>query len=146
MDILHYITKNSTETKTLGKKIAGSLTGKKALCLYGPLGSGKTTFVSGLIDFFLPGQRILSPTFVIVRHYQTGNKKIKNIIHADLYRLSKGKHIKELGLDDFFNQPDCIVLIEWADRLSDNLPKKRKDIIFEIIDESSRKIIIKNYD
>lgn len=141
---MKYITKRRQETVKLGKKIAGKLKGGEILCLFGEMGSGKTTFVSGLVRYFLPNSRVLSPTFIIVRHYKTKNKKIKNIFHVDLYRLENYKEISGLGIDEFFGDKNSIVAIEWAENLRKFIPEKRIDIKFNIIDKEKRRIDIKN--
>lgn len=136
------ITKSPEETKRLARKIASTLHSGEVLCLYGDLGAGKTTFIRGLIEFFIPGKRVLSPTFIIVRHYYINHPFIKNIYHVDLYRISMIEEIADLGLSEFMNKSDTIVAIEWAEKLESLLPEKRIDINFSIIDENKRGIKI----
>lgn len=124
----NYITRNPDETKLLAHKLAVQLHGGEVLCLYGELGSGKTVFVSGLIHYFLPKVRVLSPTFIIVRHYQTSNSSIKEIHHADFYRISKPQECKNLGILEFMHKSSVVLAIEWAERLGEFLPDRRIDI------------------
>ena len=145
MDVKNnYRTNTSVKTVNLGREIASRLHGGEVLCLYGELGAGKTTFVRGLVDCFLPGKRVISPTFIIVRHYPTKHKRIKNIYHVDLYRIEKESEILTLGLSEWIDKPDSLVLIEWAEKMGNFLPKKRIDIKFEIKSENER--IIKLYE
>ena len=137
-----YITKNQKETFDLGKNIANTLKGGEVVALYGNLGAGKTTFTTGLVNNFIPAKRVLSPTFIIVRHYYPRNKPVKKIIHADLYRLNKLIEISGLGLTEYFNNPSTVMLIEWADRMKKLLPTKRTDIFFKIKSENTREIKI----
>ena len=139
-----YITKNQKETFDLGKNIANTLKGGEVVALYGNLGAGKTTFTTGLVNNFIPAKRVLSPTFIIVRHYYPKNKLINHIIHADLYRLNNIKEIEELGLSEFFGMPKTVVLIEWADKMKHLLPENRTDIFFNFKSEITREINIKN--
>jgi len=139
---MNYLSNSPKETKDLAKKIAENLVGGEVLCFYGDLGAGKTTFITGLINFFLPGKRVLSPTFIIVRHYEIQNNLIKNIYHLDLYRLEKNQNLISLGLDEFINKPDTLFLIEWANYLIDFLPEKRIDIYINIKTENQRLIKI----
>lgn len=136
------ISENPLQTKILGGRIASQLQGGEVLCLYGDLGAGKTTFIRGLIEFFIPGRRVLSPTFIIVRHYYINHPFIKNIYHVDLYRISVIEEITGLGLSESVNKPDAIVAIEWAEKLGSLLPEKRIDISFSIINENKRGIKI----
>lgn len=141
-----FITKNPSETKELGQAFASQIRGGEVICFYGNLGSGKTTFISGVINYYLPGKRVLSPTFIIVRHYQTAINKIKDIIHVDLYRINDMSQERDLGFRESFNKPDSLVLIEWAERLKNLLPKKRIDMRFSIENEKIRKIVLKRHE
>ena len=140
---MNIISQNPDDTRKLGRTIARELKGGEVLCLYGELGAGKTTFAQGFIDFFLPQKRVLSPTFIIVRHYLISHKLIKNIYHVDLYRIASIGDIAGLGLTELMYKPDSIVLVEWAERLGNLLPKKRIDIKFSIINEKEREIDIR---
>ena len=139
---MKYISRNIRQTQDLGRGLAKKLRGGEILCLYGELGSGKTTFARGMINYFLPAKRVLSPTFIIVRHYYPENNKINHIIHSDLYRLNKGREIEDLGLSEFFHRSGCVVLIEWPDRMKGLLPSKRTDIRFIQTDNRNRTIKI----
>lgn len=131
-----YITKDSIETRSLGARIAKELTNGAILCLYGELGGGKTTFVQGLAKGLGVEQRIISPTFIIVRNYG------KNFYHIDLYRTENIRDIKGLGLEEIFNDPSNIIVIEWAERMGELLPRDRVDIKFEYMSEEKRRITI----
>lgn len=140
-----YISNNSDDTAKIGKKIAVRLKGGEVLCLYGELGAGKSVFTRALIHYFLPGIRVLSPTFIIVRQYDIEMNNKKTIYHLDLYRLTNNTEFQDLGITENFHQPDTILVIEWADRIKDILPAKRTDIIFKIIGENQREILVQNY-
>jgi tRNA threonylcarbamoyladenosine biosynthesis protein TsaE len=139
------ITHNYFETQQQGAKLAGMLKGGEVLCLYGDLGAGKTTFLHGLINFYIPHKRVLSPTFIIVRRYEIRKDRIKYLYHADLYRLENVKEIADLGLSQNMNNKDTIVAIEWAQNLRELLPKRRIDIYFEMKDEDQRFITVQKY-
>jgi len=127
------IAKNAEETKSLGQELAASLTGDQGqgkphiICLYGELGSGKTTFIQGVAKGLGLSSRLLSPTFIIVRHYIIPQKNI-NFYHCDLYRLYKQSELNTLGLSEIFSDPTAIIFIEWAERLGKLLPSNRIDI------------------
>jgi len=143
---MDYISKSPRKTWAIGREIASKMVSGEVICLYGELGAGKTTFVHGFIDYFLPGKRIISPTFIIVRHYPIKHQQIKNIYHVDLYRISKENEILGLGLSQWINRSDSLVLIEWAEKMGNFLPKKRMDIKFEIKSENERIINIETRD
>jgi tRNA threonylcarbamoyladenosine biosynthesis protein TsaE len=141
MDIdCEIVTKSPEETATFGKILSdaivrkqtkGELSGPVVICLYGDLGSGKTTFVQGLLHGLGIATRVLSPTFIIVRRYDCPQLH-RSISHIDCYRLSNIKDIEGLGFPDVFADPSGLVLVEWAERLGDKLPENRMDITFDV--------------
>lgn len=139
MDTSITITKNAQETKALGAKVGNSLKAPLVLCLYGELGSGKTTYVQGLAQALGITTRLLSPTYIIVRRYNI-LKTNGFLYHLDLYRVN---NIRDLGFEDMIADHNSIVVIEWADRIVSNLPKKRIDIYFQSLPNGNHKIIWK---
>ncbi len=127
-------TNREEKTRKLAAEFAATLSGGEVVCLYGDLGAGKTVFASSVINYFLPGKRVLSPTFIIVRHYYPQKSQIKEILHIDLYRINNESEIKGLGLPDMLKNKDKVYIIEWAGRLGGFLPQKRIDIHIETKD------------
>jgi len=112
------------------------------------LGSGKTTFVQGLAKGLKIEGQIISPTFIIVRKYQTGfkdrNMSFRDFYHVDLYRLEGdlGKEILNLGLPYLWSDPKNIIVVEWAEKIRELIPSDATWINFENIGENQRRIEI----
>jgi len=136
------ITNNFEETQKLGEDFARDLRGGEVICLYGDLGSGKTTFVQGLARGLGIEKRIISPTFIIMRTYEINDAKVKNFYHVDLYRIETEKDVEGLGLIELMGDPEDIVVIEWPEKIENLLPQERKDIVFKYLDEDQREIVI----
>ncbi|MFZ5391207.1 MAG: tRNA (adenosine(37)-N6)-threonylcarbamoyltransferase complex ATPase subunit type 1 TsaE [Patescibacteria group bacterium] len=111
-----YLTKSPNQTIALAKKLAKQLTGKQIIALQGNLGSGKTTFAKGLAKGLGIKNTITSPTFVLFKVYPVKHPTIKQLVHADCYRIS-GQEIKTIGLDEYLNNPQTILAIEWPDKI-----------------------------
>ena len=143
---MEVITKNADETKKLGQKLAADLVteGKPLIiALTGDLGSGKTTFVQGFAEE-LEIKGIISPTFILLRKYkvQSTKYKVKYLYHLDLYRL-EGKvedEVKQLGIEEVWNDPENIVIIEWAEKIKNIIPENSKWISFQGLGDNERKI------
>lgn len=137
-----FVTDNSKDTQKLGFNFAKVLAKGDAVCLYGDLGSGKTTFVQGLAKGLGVTNRIISPTFMIIRNYRSKNygSRIMSFYHIDLYRMESTKDIEGLGLEEILNDPENVVIIEWAERLKSLMSKKRIDIKFSYEKGDKRKI------
>lgn len=131
------ITKSAKETAEVGERVAGLK--PKLVCLYGELGSGKTTFTQGLARGLGITTRLLSPTFIIVRRYDIpGSEKL--LYHIDLYRL---ENFDELGLPEIFSDQHAIIVIEWAKKLGSALPKERTDIFFKTLPDNNHEIVVR---
>ncbi|MBU1039162.1 tRNA (adenosine(37)-N6)-threonylcarbamoyltransferase complex ATPase subunit type 1 TsaE [Patescibacteria group bacterium] len=111
-----HLTKTATQTRALGKQLAKQLTGGQILGLKGDLGSGKTTFVKGLAKGLNIKNTITSPTFVLFKIYPIKHRTIKRLVHVDCYRVS-GKELSLVGLDEYLNDPQTIVAIEWPNKI-----------------------------
>jgi len=130
------------QTQKVAQNFASTLKAGDTVALFGDLGAGKTVFVQGLARGLGIKKRILSPSFVFVRSYPIDLKNKKSTFHhIDLYRGHEIKDFQSLGLDEIFSG-DSIIAIEWADRIKDSLPKKRIDVLIEVIDEKTRRIKI----
>ena len=89
------------------------------ICLLsGPMGVGKTTFVSAFMAQF-GFDEVSSPSFSLVQEYEASLP----VYHMDLYRLNSEREIEMLDLERYFCTRTHLVFLEWADRLSDfNFP------------------------
>src|SRR5580658_1404999 len=86
------------ETERLGLAIGGRLGVGDTVCLFGPLGAGKSTLARALIRALThPDEEVPSPTFTLVQTYSSGEFEVA---HFDLYRLSSPDEVAELGLDE----------------------------------------------
>ena len=117
------ITNSTTQTKKMGKKLAQTLKDNEILILVGELGSGKTTFVKGLAKGLGVDANITSPTFVLVKSYKLKTKSYDKIYHIDCYRLTP-EELAALNFQEIINNPQNIILIEWAEKIKKILPKK----------------------
>ncbi len=157
---MEFITKNTQETKQAAQDLVKKLSelayqGALVLALQGELGAGKTTFIQGLGKALGIKEKILSPTFVIMRRYGVrplGRDKGSpakagtpmNLYHLDCYRLNGVEDLSGLGFEEILKDKKNLVVIEWAERIKNVLPKDAVWIKFEHRGEDERKIRISN--
>ena len=106
-----YKSKNENDTYKIANRFAKQLNGGDIILLNGDLGAGKTTFVKGLGKALNIKENITSPTFTLLKTYQT--EKF-NLVHIDAYRL-KGDSFDDIY--DYLNEEN-VLLIEWSECLS----------------------------
>lgn len=136
-----YLVKTEEETLRLAAEYAQKLTGGEVVLLNGNLGTGKSVFVRGVARALGVRNRITSPTFVLLKVYPIKNEKIKKLIHVDAYRVSP-EDLLAVGLSEYLNNPDTVVMIEWGEKLTKVLKKQKIKIqtIDIMINQSDRKI------
>ncbi|TET84910.1 MAG: tRNA (adenosine(37)-N6)-threonylcarbamoyltransferase complex ATPase subunit type 1 TsaE [Candidatus Nealsonbacteria bacterium] len=154
-----HLTTTPLQTKKLGeilaKEILKSKLKKGALIigLEGDLGGGKTTFLQGFARELGIKEKILSPTFIILRKFLISKvpsrraaggleSQFLNFFHIDCYRIEKPKEILDLGFKEIISNPKNIVTIEWAERIQKILPAETIILKFEFINQKTRKITV----
>ena len=112
------------------------------ICLFGELGSGKTTFARHLINSIYKNQKkeppesIKSPSFPILLTYELNNFEI---YHYDLYRISKSSELVELNIFEELN--NSITLIEWPEIILNSLKDYNYfSVNLSILDLNKRKV------
>ncbi|MEG1978484.1 MAG: tRNA (adenosine(37)-N6)-threonylcarbamoyltransferase complex ATPase subunit type 1 TsaE [Cetobacterium sp.] len=111
----------------LAKKLAAYVTPTTVVALIGDLGTGKTTFTKNFAKELGIDENLKSPTFNYVLEYLDGRLPL---YHFDVYRLGSADEIYEIGYEDYINN-DGVALIEWANIIESELPKKYIRIEFE---------------
>ena len=127
-----FTSKDEMDTLELAQNIESEKFPNMVICLNGELGTGKTVFAKGFAQALGIEETITSPTFNIVKEYDTGELPL---YHMDVYRLEDNKD--NIGIKDYFNNGG-ITIIEWADMIEDELPEERLDINFRFVDENTR--------
>jgi len=148
--MIKLLSRNPAQTKKIGQILAKEILKTKlkrafVLGLVGDLGGGKTTFLQGFAKGLGIKEKILSPTFVILKKFKVKSLGFKVFYHIDCYRIEKPKEILDLGFKEIVSDPKNIVAIEWADRIKKILPKKILILKFDFINRNQREIEILNY-
>lgn len=134
-----YTSRSEIDTMELAENIESEKFPGMVICLDGELGSGKTVFVKGFAKSLGITENITSPTFNIVKEYESGEMQLN---HMDVYRLEESD--ASIALNDYFSS-DSVTIIEWAEMIKDKLPEERLEIKFKVIDENTRVMILTPY-
>ena len=101
------------------EKVAGQLVKHiskgDVLLFYGPIGSGKTTFIRVMLKLmgFPHPELVNSPTYTLVNIYNWGENVV---FHIDLYRLDNLKDAFSFEFLDYIYDMNSIKMVEWADK------------------------------
>jgi len=143
--IAEFFTSSASGTQKTGAILAEEVVKNKSrrqaalMALVGDLGGGKTTFLQGFARGLGIKEKVLSPTFIIMR-------RLGNFYHFDCYRVQKTKELLGLGFKKIITNPKNIVAIEWADKVKKIIPQNAIWLRFEFIDKNKRKIVVKSKD
>lgn len=138
------LTTDSAEaTRALGERLGLLLRPGDLLLLHGDLGAGKTALAQGIIAVRRPGIDVQSPTFTLINSYPPTVYDPTPLYHLDLYRLDGPDDLDSIGFDDLVAEASGILLVEWPERLGDDLPTDY--LLISLVERSvaSREIAIR---
>lgn len=133
--------KSEYDTTLIADEFAVNLQNGIVVVLNGDLGAGKTFFIKQVLQKFNV-TNANSPTFAIVNEYYGD----KTFYHFDFYRINKESELHDIGIEDYFNDEQSIIFIEWGNLFPDVLPKKRIEINISYIDEHQREFNFIEYE
>ncbi len=124
----------------VAEKLAACWKPGTVIALYGGLGAGKSVFCRGAARYFgVPEREVRSPTFTLLNIYRSGEIQIN---HFDLYRIDDPDELFFLGFEDHIYS-NAISLIEWAERIEDELPPETVRIFLDEDGGDKRTITVK---
>jgi len=106
--------------------------------LQGELGTGKTTFVRGLLRARGIRGAVKSPTYTLVEHYPISSLYF---FHFDFYRFTNPNEWDSAGMSDYFRD-DAVCLVEWPERVGDRLPKPDLALSLSYADEDEGRDVV----
>lgn len=110
--------------------------------LEGEVGAGKTTFTQAVGAVLGVTEPITSPTFTIMRRYETSHPRFRQLVHIDAYRFEAPEEALPLGLAEVLTEPNMLVCVEWPERIPGALPAAAWRLTFEITTGETRRVTI----
>jgi tRNA threonylcarbamoyladenosine biosynthesis protein TsaE len=136
---MHFISDSVERTEAIAGELAARLGGGECIALYGELGAGKTQFVRGLARALgAEARAVSSPTFVLMNIYRGGRLAV---FHLDAYRVHGVEDFRGIGFEELLDQGG-VVVVEWAERITELLPRQHVDVRITATGEMERKISI----
>lgn len=139
--MFHRRTTSPEETAALASLVAQRVHEGTVICLDGDLGAGKTLFVQSFANTLGVTGEVTSPTFSLMNVYEG----VCRIYHFDLYRLESEEELEDIGFYEYTDEPEDIVLIEWASKFPEALPEDYLEVRIDRVPgagEDTRDILI----
>lgn len=133
-DLYKILSHKTEETESAGALLASTIQKNDFVALYGDLGAGKTAFVRGFASILAPDADVCSPTYSIVNEYEGKKQKI---CHFDVYRIDSEDDLYSCG---FYDYKDCVMIVEWCEKIPYALPPSYVKVSISKIDENTRMI------
>ena len=135
--------RSEADTQRLAEQLA-TLSISGSVWLAGDLGAGKTTLTRYWLQALGHEGAVKSPTYTLVEpyHIEQDHGSIKPVYHADLYRLQDPEELSFIGFDEYLDEPESLVIIEWASRAEHYLPSPVLLIEMTQADDESRQVIL----
>lgn len=127
---------SAADTRRAGVDFAASLSPGDVVALVGDLGSGKTTFIQGVVSGLGLDNEVTSPTFALVHEYG----QPPEVVHIDCYRETSLQRWIALGITDYFDGA-AVCLIEWPEVLASILPEETIELRFSLGSDEQRRTI-----
>lgn len=136
-----YRIESEGEMERFGGKLGRKLDVGCVIFLTGDLGAGKTTLARGLLRALGHRGVVASPTFTLLETYEPGALKV---VHIDLYRLNHATELEQLAIRDHLGE-QSVLLVEWADRVRDSLPKPDCEVHITINQNGFRTLYLESF-
>lgn len=125
-------------TEAIGFNIGKMLKTGDVTALYGELGAGKTTLVKGIARAYgIENRDVTSASFTIIAGYRSDPA----FYHIDLYRIETDEDLDNTGIWDCIGG-DSVSVIEWAEKIEEELPEKTIKVKIKTVDINKREITI----
>ena len=137
---MNTITINSlSDLPKVADLVLESLNGRNVVAFFAPIGAGKTTLISTLMETLGSEDIVTSPTFALVNQYYTAKRE--PVYHFDFYRINTIGEAFDMGYEEYFYSGD-LCLVEWPEKVEPLLPEDTMVVKIEIVDENTRRFTI----
>lgn len=136
-ECVNLATDSPAQTQRMAAAFAAACRPGDVIGLQGTLGAGKTCFVQGLAKGLGTGDRVVSPTFVLLRRYDGR----LTLYHFDAYRLRGPAEMEGIGCAETF-EAGGVSVVEWADHVAGCLPAEHFLLAFRVTGEQHRQFAL----
>lgn len=132
-----FFSASEMETETWASELARRVPPGTVVAVHGDLGAGKTVFARGFARRLGVVEPVSSPSYTIIQEYKLAAGWF---YHLDLYRIDGAAAALAFGVDEYFNQPDSYVVVEWPERIAEILPQDAIHVVIAHKGEDTREL------
>jgi tRNA threonylcarbamoyladenosine biosynthesis protein TsaE len=121
------------------RKLLDTYCEQRIFALYGPMGSGKTTFIKSLCAVLGAEDLVSSPTFTLVNEYRTIGGEV--LFHIDFYRIRKQEEVFDFGLEEYLTG-ESYCFMEWPELIEELLPSDTVKIRITVEENDLRRLSV----
>ena len=107
----------------------------------GPMGAGKTTFITKLCESMGTTDVVNSPTFAIVNVYDVEQPYRGEVYHFDCYRLKDIREAMDFGAEEYLYSGNYC-FIEWPQLIAPLLPDDTVWVTIRVLENGDRQLVI----
>lgn len=139
MEMKEIVIDSLEDLPKVAEAVIESLDGRSVVAFFGPMGAGKTTLISAIMEYLGSADTVTSPTFALVNQYYTAVQE--PVYHFDFYRINNLSEAFDMGYEEYFYSGD-LCLVEWPERVEELLPEDVMVVRITPLGESSRQFVI----
>jgi len=133
MKELKIVSRSLDDLPQAAQQLLDFIADEKVVAFFGPMGSGKTTFIKSVCLLMGIDETVSSPTFSLVNEYR--NKKGEPVYHFDFYRIKNEREALDIGCEEYFYSGH-ICLVEWPEKILNLLPKEIVRVTMNVENEN----------
>ena len=126
------------ELDKVAEAVLASLDGRTVVAFDAPMGAGKTTLISRIVQLLGAEDDVTSPTFAIVNQYEGS----RTIYHFDMYRIERWEEALDFGSEEYLSSGE-LCLVEWPEKIEPLLPEDTMVVKIEILSDTARRFVIR---
>lgn len=136
---MQIIIKNTADLNRAAAEFIKHTKGHDIFAFYGPMGAGKTTFITAICKALGSTDTPKSPSFTLVNEYNTAGGGL--LYHFDFFRIKDYEEVFDFGFEEYLASGyKCFM--EWPDKIEPLLPEETFRVYIRVNEDGSRRLTL----
>lgn len=133
---MQYIIPDLNSIQTVASQFLTDYGHRKIFAFQAEMGTGKTTFILGLLRAMGIENPEGSPTYSLVNTYES--PMYGKVYHFDLYRITTEEEAYDIGIEEMLYENTAYCFIEWAENIKNLLPLNTVMVTMRVTETGER--------